>query len=116
MAILRVDTHWNCAFANDRWYEFSGLTFDEIDQTGWINALHRDDVKATLEELRSALKVGNNLKREVRLVSPVGQVRWTEMNTQVLFDERGAILGFLATFADITERYIHQERLRHGFN
>lgn len=113
VAILRVDTHWNCAFANDRWYEFSGLTFDEIDQTGWINALHRDDVKATLEELRSALKVGNNLKREVRLVSPVGQVRWTEMNTQVLFDERGAILGFLATFADITERYIHQERLRH---
>ncbi|WP_157579942.1 EAL domain-containing protein [Teredinibacter turnerae] len=113
VAIIRVDGHWHCGFANDRWYEFSGLSAEENNLTGWINALHHDDVESVLEELRASLKIGSNLKKEVRLVSPIGQVRWTEMNTQVLFDDRGAILGFLATFADITERYIHQERLRH---
>lgn len=113
VGIIRVDANWNCVYANDKWYEFSGLINEESQGTGWINALHSDDVKTVLENLREALQIGNEYQAELKLVSPLGQVRWVDFNTQVLFNDQGSVQGFLGTFADITERLVHQERLRH---
>lgn len=113
VGIIRVDADWNCVYANDKWLEFSGLINEESLGTGWINALHSDDVKNTLESLREALQIGHEFQTELRLVSPLGQTRWVDFNTKVLFDDQGEVQGFLATFADITERLVHQERLRH---
>jgi len=75
--------------------------------------VHSDDAKSTLSNLRESLQLGCEFQTELRLVSPLGQVRWVDFNTQVLFDENGTVEGFLGTFADITERLLHQERLRH---
>ena len=113
VGIIRVDSDWNCVYANDKWYEFSGLIHEESQGASWINAIHSDDVKNILENLRESLQIGSEFHAELRLVSPLGQIRWMDFNTQVLFDDNGAVQGFLGTFADITERLIHQERLRH---
>ena len=113
VGIIQVNTNWECVFANKKWCELTGLNEDEVKGTSWINALHQDDVQDALELLRSAMVKGRELKIELRLSSPRGHVRWMEFNAQTLFDEEGAKLGFLATFADITERLINQERLRH---
>lgn len=113
VGIIRVDSHWQCVYANDKWYEFSGLTEAESGGPHWINAIHSDDIKILLEELRDALQLGNDYRKEIRLVSPLGQIRWVDFNTRVLFDESGAVIGFLGTFQDVTERLLHQEKLRH---
>lgn len=113
VGIIRVDSNWCCIYGNDRWYEFSGLTHEESKGPNWINALHSDDVTNILERVREALQVGREYQAELRLVSPLGKVRWVDFNARVLFDEHGTVQGFLATFADITERLLYQERLRH---
>ena len=113
VGIIRVDNEWNCVYANDKWYEFSGLIHEESLGASWVNAIHSDDIKSVLERLREALQIGSEFQAEFRLVSPLGQIRWVDFNTQVLFDDHGAVQGFLGTFADITERLLHQERLRH---
>lgn len=113
VGIIRVDSSWNCLYANDKWYEFSGLINEETKGQHWINALHSDDVKLLLDDLREALQIGSDYQKEVRLVSPLGQIRWVDFNTRVLFDESGSVIGFLGTFQDVTERLIHQEKLRH---
>ena len=112
VGIIRVDINWNCIFANDKWYELSGLTSEECLQAQWINGFHSADVKMVLEKLRESLKNVTNFSTEVRLTSPLGLVKWAEFNTQLLFDEKGEISGFIGTFADITERLNHQEKLR----
>lgn len=112
VGIIRVDMHWNCVYANDKWYEFTGLISEETLGQQWINAIHESDVKSLLEELRDHLRHGSNYQKELQLVSPLGDVRWVELNTRVLFDEQGELQGFLATFADITERLLHEEKLR----
>jgi len=113
VGIIRIDANWNCVYANDKWYEFSGLINEETTGQHWINALHSDEAKALLEELREALQMGNDYHKEIRLVSPLGQIRWMDFNTRVLFDESGSVIGFLGTFQDVTERLVHQEKLRH---
>ncbi|MBX2808393.1 MAG: EAL domain-containing protein [Cellvibrionaceae bacterium] len=113
VGIIRVDAGWNCVYANDKWYEFSGLISEETTGQRWINAIHSDDVKTLLEALHEALQLGNDHQQEMRLVSPLGQIRWVDFNTRVLFNESGSVIGFLGTFQDVTERLISQERLRH---
>jgi len=113
VAILRVNNDWNCVFANEKWYEFSGLVHDENDEQSWINAIHSDDVSDFLESLRNSLQAGSDHSQEVRLVTPSGTTKWVDFSMRVLFSEDDEVEGFLGTCADVTERYINQEKLRH---
>lgn len=113
VAILRVNNEWECVFANEKWYEFSGLDKDESHEQNWINAIHSNDVSKFLESLRNCLDNGINHNQEVRLVSPLGMTKWVDFSMRVLFSDDGEVEGFLGTCADVTERYINQEKLRH---
>lgn len=113
VGIVRVDGSWNCIFSNDKWHEFSGLSHEECEGSHWINAIHSADIKFVLNDLRESLVNGNDYNKEIRLVTPLGQIRWVDFNTRILFDENGNVDGFLGTFADITERLIYQQKLRH---
>ena len=112
VGIVRVDINWECSYSNDKWHDISGLSEDETDGLGWINALHSDDVSRVLEDLRECLQKGEAFHAVLRIVTPLGELRWVDLNTQVLFNELGLIDGFLGTVADITERLTYQEKLR----
>lgn len=113
VAILRITNEWHCVFANEKWYEFSGLSHNASDAYDWINAIHSNDVSEFLEALRNSLNECVNHNQEVRLVSPMGATMWVDFSMRVLFTEEGEVEGFLGTCADVTERYINQEKLRH---
>ena len=113
VSIIRIDTQWNCIYANDQWYALSGLSYEESKDQQWINAFHSEEVSHLLESLHDSIQLGKDYQAEVRLLTPLGQVRWAEFNTRTLFNERGEVVGFLGTFADITERLVQQEKLRH---
>ena len=113
VGILQINYDWQCVFANDRWYELSGLSYEESQQTGWINAIHPDDVSDSLTTLRDQVQKSENCTLELRLLTPLGNILWVELNARAVYGDDGEIDGFLGTFADITERLETQERLRH---
>lgn len=113
VAIVHVNLDWHCLFANDKWFEYSGMTDDENKGADWINAIHPNDVGELLNALHTSLLEHQDYKQEVRLVSPLGATKWVDFSSRVLFDTNGEVEGFLGTFADVTERYIIQEKLRH---
>ncbi len=112
VCIIRVDVNWNCVYANDKWCEFSGQSYEESDKYVWVNAIHRDDVDSLLENLRETLQAGADFHSAFRLVSTLGQTRWMDFNAQALFDEQGMIQVFLATVAEITKHSLDIDRLR----
>ena len=112
VGILRVDREWRCLFSNDRWCELSGLNVSESTNNGWINAFHREEVSLVLTELQLAMQDGREYQRECRLVSPLGLVLWVDFHARPLFDEDTQTTGFLATFADVTEARVQQEKLK----
>ena len=112
VGIIRVNTAWNCEFANDKWLEFSGLTSEESVARGWLDAFHEEDAKHMLDELYQSLILADDYRREVRLITPLGEVRWFDFNTRVLFDTIGNVEGFIATVTDITERIEYSHKLK----
>ncbi|WP_371192527.1 putative bifunctional diguanylate cyclase/phosphodiesterase [Glaciecola sp. SC05] len=113
VAIIRVDKDWNCVFANDKWFEFSGLASDEGLGQNWINTIHSAEVTDFLEALYDSLQKAEDYSQEVRLVTPLGTTKWVDFSMRILFSADGEVEGFLGTCADVTERYITQEKLRH---
>ena len=113
VAIIQVDKNWHCKFANDKWFEFSGLTADESYGQEWINAIHPLDIEGLLGALHNSLEMSRDLQREVRIVTPLGSTKWIDFSSRVLFDEHGKIEGFLGTFADVTERHLTQQKLKY---
>lgn len=113
VGILHIDTDWNCVYANDMWYELSGLLSEESDEARWVNAVHENDVRSFLEDIHYAMENGNDHHCEIRLISPLGKIRWIDFRAKILFDQQGYTQGFLATFADITDRLEAQEHLKH---
>lgn len=113
VAIIQVDNNWHCKYANEKWFEFSGLTSDESFGQKWINAIHSQDISELLDSLHSSLEAGRDLQHEVRIVTPLGSTKWIDFSSRVLFDEAGKIEGFLGTFADVTERHLTQKKLQY---
>ena len=113
VAIIQVNNKWDCTFANDKWFEFTGLTDDESFGQKWINAIHSQDIKEMLNALNASLEAGRDLQQEVRILTPLGATKWIDFSSRVLFDEKGKIEGFLGTFADVTERHLTQKKLQY---
>ena len=114
VAIIHVDLRWECVYANEKWYEFSGLSKEETLKEGWVDALDSKNIDDVLTQLMAALQRGERFHTELKIVSPLGQSRWVDFDTQVLYNRNGAIQGFLGTFTDITEQLNYNDRLRHA--
>ncbi len=112
VGILELDDQWQCLYANDKWCELSRLGRDESLQTGWVDALHRDDVNETLIALHDAIGRGLTFEREVRLQTPLGQITWISISATGLLGSHGRVSGILIVASDITERYRANEQLR----
>lgn len=111
VAVVNIDSSWNCKYSNDKWHDFTGLTREETVDKGWVNGFHNEDVQGLLEDLRKTLKTGRDYQKELRLVSLFGSIKWVDFNAKVLFNENGTVLGFIGTFQDITDRILQQDKL-----
>ena len=112
VSIVQLSTDWACLYANDRWCALSGLTALETLGTGWIDALHPDDVADGLQEMRDSLARGEHFDRELRLQSPIGSTVWVSLSATLMVTATDRITGMLLSFNDITERQRASERLK----
>jgi diguanylate cyclase (GGDEF)-like protein/PAS domain S-box-containing protein len=113
VGILQVNTEWQCVYANDQWMCLSGLNRQETMGPNWVNAISPFEAEPVLNNLSQCLLRQTDYQHQLCLVSPLGQRRWVQMTARGLYDHSGQNLtGFLATFSDISEQRLAQEKLR----
>ncbi|WP_029036798.1 sensor histidine kinase [Salinimicrobium xinjiangense] len=91
-------------FFNERWYEFTGLSFEETKNQGWSLVLHPDDYDRTWEVWQNSLDTGVTYEIEYRMRKFDGSYNWFLARAQPLRDERGNILKWFGTCTDIQEQ------------
>ena len=113
-AVYGTDNRGRCVYVNERWCEFSGLTKEESLGRTWFDVLHPDDrVKFENEEENSTDNRGIH-SSEFRFITPLGEITWVYGQRIAQEDEKGNVIGFIATAADITEHKQLEEQLRHA--
>jgi PAS domain S-box-containing protein len=112
VGIFQNDLEGNCLFVNERWCDMTGMTPEEARGAGWARALHPDDREWIFQEWSDAVKAEETFAAEYRFRSRQGKVLWIYGSAIPLRSDAGAVVGYIGTATDITERKEGEEKLK----
>jgi len=98
-------------FFNDRWFEYTGLTYEQSKNEGWQLLLHPDELPDYLKGWKNALATGDSYEAEFRLKRAIGlgkmpktPYRWHLCRAVALRDNDGGIVKWFATWTEIEDQ------------
>ncbi|NEU81371.1 response regulator [Nostoc sp. UIC10630] len=110
--VWTTDANGECDFFNQNWCEYTGLTLKQSLGSGWLAALHPDDIQNADEVWSNAVKNGTIYNNEYRFKRAFdGSYRWQLARALPLKDEQGIVVKWFGTCTDIHEqKQILEER------
>ena len=99
-------------YFNKRWYEYTGLSYEQSFGLGWQAAVHPEDLPGSVERWEKALKKGEVFDTKYRLRSGTGDYRWFIGRNVPLRDSEVRIIGWFGSATDIDELKQTEEALR----
>ncbi|CUI04189.1 Chemotaxis protein methyltransferase CheR [Janthinobacterium sp. CG23_2] len=100
--------HWY----NDRWYDYTGKTFDEMQGWGWSSIHHPDTITNVMELWNSSVVSGEPFELSFPLLGTDGNYRTFFTRVVPLRDAAGNIVQWFGTNTDVTAIEKVQEELR----
>ncbi len=104
-------TGW-ISWYNQRWYEYTGTTFEEMQGWGWEKVHHPDHLDRVVKKWRQAHATGEPWEDTFPLRGHDGAYRWFLSRALPIRDAGGRILRWFGTNTDITELRETQASLR----
>jgi PAS domain S-box-containing protein len=90
-------------WGSPQWIEYTGLSFEESLGFGWLDALHPDDRKGSMDAWREAEARGEYYIEHRILNDATGEYRWHQTRAIPASDESGRVLEWLGTSTDVEE-------------
>src|SRR5579864_6483338 len=99
-------------FCNQRWLDYTGMSFNEIKGWGWSKVIHPRDITDLRERWQTALLRSTSFETEARLRRADGCYRWFLIQALPLRDSNGRIIRWYGTNTDVEELKLAQEELQ----
>ena len=93
----------SATYYSQRWFKFTGATFEQLQNWGWEQLVHPDDLLATLNKWNHSLATGEAFEDESRWRDQHGQYRWFLVRGEAIRDKHGAISVWVGAHTDIHE-------------
>ena len=97
-------------FINQRWRDYTGLSLQEALKDP-LGTIYTEELSRVLENWQRDMAARRTSEDEMRLRRADGEYRWFLVRTAPLFDERGTILRWYGTSADIEDLKRAEEAL-----
>lgn len=97
-------------YFNTRWYDYTGMDFEQSVGKGWQSAEHPEDLANVLVEWNKSLISGNAFKVEARKRSAKGVYRYHIMNALPFKDNDGNVIRWFGVCTDIEDQKKDMER------
>jgi PAS domain S-box-containing protein len=88
-------------YFNERWYEYTGLSYEASVGLGWEAVVHPDDAPASKEKWQKALQAGEIFDTEYRLRRHDGVYCWFIGRNVPLKDASGGVTSWFGTATDV---------------
>jgi PAS domain S-box-containing protein len=99
-------------YYNQRWWDFTGRTVEEIQIQGWDKIVHPEDLPRVQEQWTKSVQTGCEYEVETRIISGSGEYHWILGQARPLRDQQGQIVKWYGTNTDITEHIQAREALQ----
>ncbi|BCL37707.1 hybrid sensor histidine kinase/response regulator [Nostoc sp. MS1] len=112
--VWTANANGECDYFNENWCNYTGLTLEESLGSGWLAALHPDDVERSHEVWLKAVETGSLYENEYRFKRAVdSSYHWQLGRGFPLKDHQGKVVKWFGTCTDIHEqKQILEERAR----
>ena len=97
---------------NERWYDYTGTSPEEMEGWGWQAVHHPDHVERVAARLRRCFETGEEWEDIFPLRGADGKYRWFLSRAMPIRDEAGNITDWFGTNTDITEQREQAEQIR----
>lgn len=110
-----ADENGTVNFFNKKWREFTGLSYEESLNNGWVSALYPEDAASTEKEWYDAVHQGVKYEKELRLMNKEGKYKWFLSKATPLKDAKGNIIKWFGTCIDIHDLKIAIQNLEDAY-
>jgi len=95
---------------NKRWFDYTGLPFEEAREWGWPLRQHPDHVERTMDKINRCLTSGEVWEDTFPLKGRDGVYRWFLSRAMPIRDDAGNVIRWFGTNTDITEHLEEAEK------
>ncbi|MDQ3134031.1 MAG: PAS domain S-box protein, partial [Acidobacteriota bacterium] len=88
---------------NERWFEYTGTTLEEMRGWGWQSVHHPDEVGHVVDSFKHSIATGEPWEDTFPLRSKTGEYRWFLSRALPIRDEQGRIVRWFGTNTDVEE-------------
>ncbi len=97
---------------NQRWYDYTGTTLEEMQGWGWQKVHHPDHVDRVVEKVAEAFRTGAVWEDTFPLRGRDGEYRWFLSRARPIRNEAGEVVRWFGTNTDTTAQRNAEEKLR----
>ena len=98
-------------FYSQRWLDYTGLTYEELQGWGFQPIIHPDDLPDMLLTYQRALETHQTFVHENRIKRHDGTYRWHLNRSEPLRDDSGQVILWVGTSTDVDEKKVAEEAL-----
>ncbi len=110
--LFRMDRSGAWISLSPAWSTITGYAIEASLGRPWLEFFHEDDREALARDFDALTSIERPyLRREVRVRTQSGGVRWVDVRAQLAHDRFGNVLSASGTLTDITERRRMEEAL-----
>src|SRR5262249_15631038 len=88
-------------YFNHQWMEFTGFPFDRLQDWGWLQFVHPDDVQETIHRWKQSLESHKDFQMEHRFYRKDGVYRWHLSRACAMRDAEGAVVKWVGSNTEI---------------
>ncbi len=109
--IQTADPDGNYYYFNQQWIDYTGRRLAELMGTGWVSAIHPDDIAEVAEDWNHAVSTGTPVYHESRVRRFDGEYRWFLHRVVPILDQSEKIVRWCGSSIDIEERKQAEQRV-----
>jgi two-component system CheB/CheR fusion protein len=107
-----ADADGSIYWFNQRWYDYTGTTPEEVLGDGWMEMVHPEHRHRIFERREHALRKGEPWEETFPIRGSNGSYRWFVSHCRPIHDANGKRLRWFGTSTDVTERRAMEERIK----
>jgi PAS domain S-box-containing protein len=97
---------------NERWYDYTGTSADQVVGWGWQSTLDPDVLPAMLQRWNDSIRTGTPFDMEYPILGADGQYRWFLTRVNAVRDRLGHVVRWFGTSTDVDQVKRVQQALR----
>jgi PAS domain S-box-containing protein len=108
--VWQAGVEGGATYFNRRWFEFTGMTREEVGPNAWTKVVHPDDLPTAMARREETLRTGEPFEVEYRFRAADGTYRWHLGRAVPIRDRAGQIEFWVGTATDIHDRKVIEEQ------